>query len=397
MDMVEYLGYILTLEGLSMDPAKVETIQNWLEPWKVQDVQSFLGFANFYQRFIHNYSEIATPLMRLTKKGITWYFSDECRAAFTALKTVFTMALILLHWIPEALIIIETDTSDYAIATILSITTTDGKVHSVAFHSWKMNPMELYYNTHDKELLVIHQAFKIWWKYLEGTTILIDVITDHKNLEYFSTTCLLTYCQVRWSEDLSKFNFVIWFCPGKLGTKPDALTIWWDIYPTEGDNMYAHINPQNLCLIFSEEHLKLSLCASSLTEPILWATIVMDEVQLWKDVWNALWSDLTATQQLDLVTAGNSEPRWTQDSTGLLWNNGLIYVPDSDSGFSSTSMTTSFQDILASTKPLNSSNMTIPGQASGTLSSSTASCYGQHNRRDQKEKKRFKQWIEPGW
>jgi hypothetical protein len=78
------------------------------------------------------------------------------------LKTTFTMAPILSHWILEALIIIETDTSDYAIAAILSITTADSEVFLVAFHSQKMNPAELNYNTHDKELLAIHQAFKIW-------------------------------------------------------------------------------------------------------------------------------------------------------------------------------------------------------------------------------------------
>jgi hypothetical protein len=100
----------------------------------------------------------------------------------------------LSHWILDILIIIEMHASDYAIATILSfIHPADGEIHLIAFHSQTMNPTELNYNMHDKELLAIHQAFKVWRKYLEEMTILIDVITNHKNLDYFSTTCLLTY------------------------------------------------------------------------------------------------------------------------------------------------------------------------------------------------------------
>src|SRR6202167_5723080 len=75
---VEYLGYILSPTGLSMDPAKVQTVQDWPEPCKVKDVQSFLGFANFYRRFIHEYSDIIVPLTRLTRKDLKWNFFDAC-------------------------------------------------------------------------------------------------------------------------------------------------------------------------------------------------------------------------------------------------------------------------------------------------------------------------------
>jgi hypothetical protein len=106
----------------------------------------------------------------------------------------------------------------------LSIHTTDGDIHPVAFHSRSFNSTELNYNTHDKELLAIFEAFKHWRQYLEGSRTPVDVVTDHKNLEYFSTTKLLTRRQARWSEFLSQFNMVIRFRPGKLGAKPDALT-----------------------------------------------------------------------------------------------------------------------------------------------------------------------------
>ena len=111
---------------------------------------------------------------------------------------------------------VETDASDYAIATILSITLPDGEIHPVAFHSHTLSSSELNYDTHDKELLAIFEAFEKWRHYLEGSGTPIDVVTDHKNLEYFATTKLLTRRQARWSEFLSQFNMIIRFRPGKL-------------------------------------------------------------------------------------------------------------------------------------------------------------------------------------
>ena len=172
-----------------------------------------MGFTNFYRRFIHDYSKIVLPLTRLTRKGIPWEFSDKCREAFEKLKVAFTTAPILAHWSLDAPVIVETDASDYAIAAILSQTQADGEIHPIAFLSHSLTPAELNYDTHDKELLVIFRAFETWYRYLEGSETPIDVVTDHKNLEYFSSTRLLSRRQARWSEFLSQFNFVIRFCP----------------------------------------------------------------------------------------------------------------------------------------------------------------------------------------
>ena len=181
-----------------MDSAKVQVIQNWPEPRKVKDIQSFLGFANFYRRFIHEYSDIVIPLTRLTQKDLEWNFSDACHDAFNNLKAAFASAPVLTHWIPDAPMIVETDTSDYVIAAIFSIILPNGKIHPMAFHSHTLTTSELNYDTHDKELLAIFEAFKKWRHYLEGSASPVDVVTDHKNLEYFSTTKLLTHCQARW-------------------------------------------------------------------------------------------------------------------------------------------------------------------------------------------------------
>jgi len=98
-----------------------------------------------------------------------------------------------MHWIPDAPLIVETNTSDYALAAILStVSPMDNEVHLIALHSQTFNSMELNYNVHDKELLAIFEAFKVWHHYLEGSPTPVDVIMDHKNLEYLSTTKLLT-------------------------------------------------------------------------------------------------------------------------------------------------------------------------------------------------------------
>ena len=130
-----------------------------------------------------------------------------------------------MNWIPGSPLIIKMDVSDYALAAILSmVSLTDNEVHRIAFHSHTFTPPKLNYDVHDKELLAIFEAFKIWCHYLKGSPTPIDVVTDHKNFEYFSTTKLLTHCQVHWSECLCQFNLTIHFCPGRLGTKPDVLT-----------------------------------------------------------------------------------------------------------------------------------------------------------------------------
>ena len=191
-DTVEDLGFILSPNGLHMAQDKVQSILDWPEPCKVKDVQSFLSFCNFYRRFIHGYSELTIPLTRLTRKHAHWNFSDSCRMAFNHLKEEFTHAPILTHWVPDSHMVVKTDTSDYALATILSICTSDGEIHPMAFHSRSFNSAELNYDTHDKELLTIFEAFKHWRQYLKGSTISIDVVMDRKNLEYFVTTKLLT-------------------------------------------------------------------------------------------------------------------------------------------------------------------------------------------------------------
>src|SRR5260370_18837493 len=106
----------------------------WPETQKVKDVQAFLGFTNFYWRFIHRYAELTLPLTKLYKKNTPWCFGKEKVEAFNQLKNAFTTTPVLSNWSPE-LPMVETDTSDGAIVGIISVTTLDNEIQPVAFHS----------------------------------------------------------------------------------------------------------------------------------------------------------------------------------------------------------------------------------------------------------------------
>jgi len=111
-----------------------QAIQDWPEPRKVRDIQSFLGFANFYRRFIHNYSDICRTPTRLTRKNIKWEFDENCRTSFTTSRRVY-YGPCLIHWRPDQQVHLETDASDYAIAGILSHQLEDGSVAPHRIHS----------------------------------------------------------------------------------------------------------------------------------------------------------------------------------------------------------------------------------------------------------------------
>ena len=131
---VEYLEYILSLSSLTMSNNKVKIIQDWLEPKKIKDIQSFLGFTNLYCWFIFNYLDIVILLICLTQKDIPWKFDSSCCNTFNSLKKAFIFAPILTYWISNAQLIMETNALDYALAAILFIVNKENKVHPVVFH-----------------------------------------------------------------------------------------------------------------------------------------------------------------------------------------------------------------------------------------------------------------------
>ena len=206
----------------------------------VKNVQSFLGFANFYRRFIYGYSKIAALLTHLICKNVAFKWSSECENAFNTLKRAFTSDVILCHYNSDLKLVMKTDALDYVSEGILLQYDENDVLHSVTYFFKKYSPAECNYEIYNKELMAIICAFKEWRPELKGSLTSVKVITDHKNLEYFILTKQLSCCQAQWSEFLSHFNYCITYCPGKAEGKPDALTHWSDNLSKERDTQDPH-------------------------------------------------------------------------------------------------------------------------------------------------------------
>jgi len=202
----EYLGFIIGQEGVKTDPVKTQAIWDWTTPRKIKEIQCFLGFCNFYRRFIEGFSRTARPLYTKTKKECigNWEWGDKEQQAFDELRTKLTTAPVLVYFDPLAPTKIETDASKYVGSSILSHQCQDGKWRPVAYRSKMMSNAECNYDIHDKELLAIVQALHEWKRYTRGNPKPIRVLTDHKNLVTFMTTKELNERQARWMQELSQ-------------------------------------------------------------------------------------------------------------------------------------------------------------------------------------------------
>ncbi|KAJ1182068.1 hypothetical protein NDU88_007263 [Pleurodeles waltl] len=222
---VEFLGVILTPQGMVMAEKKVKAVSDWPTPKTVCDVQCFLGFANFYRRFINHFSQTAAPITKLLRKKEKCVWSPEADQAFSTLKKAFSTAPLLIHPDANRPFIVEADASDVAIGAVLSQRNKDtGQLHPVAYMSRKLNEAKQNYVIAEKELLAICDTFKEWRHHLLGAKYTVTVYTDHRNLQFMSSARLLTPRQLRWMLFFAEFDFVVTFRPGKDNSKADALS-----------------------------------------------------------------------------------------------------------------------------------------------------------------------------
>lgn len=320
---VVYLGYVVSEHGIAMSKEKVDCILAWQRPSSLKETQSFVGFANFYRRFVKNFSSIARPLtssMKLERKAWKWTVTME--ESFNTLKEAFTTAPILVHFDPAKPATVETDASDFALGAILSQKGDDDKLHPVAFHSRKLTKPEMNYEIHDKELLAIVDSFFRWRRYLEGAEHRVEVFSDHQNLAYFTTAKVLNRRQARWAQELAAYNFIINYRPGKLNGKADVLSRLEQYRPEKGGD-----EDQPITSVLKKDHFSQLAPAAG--------TFLLSSARLASISTTPKWNDDFLAQ---VKTAAVNDPayqdalanpgknRTVQD--GVLYHKHLLWIPD---------------------------------------------------------------------
>ncbi|GAA0145743.1 hypothetical protein LIER_05867 [Lithospermum erythrorhizon] len=214
---VQFLGHVISGEGISVDPQKVEAVMNWERPTSVTEVRSFLGLTGYYRRFIQDFSLIATLMTKLTRNGVPFVWSEECDNCFNELKRRLATAPVLILPSGNEGYVVYSDASHQGLGCVLM---QNGKV--IVYASRQLKNHEKNYPTHDLELAAIVFAFKIWRHYLFG--VKCQIFTYHKRLMYITTQKDLNLRQRRWTEFLSDYDVTIEYHPGKANVVADVLS-----------------------------------------------------------------------------------------------------------------------------------------------------------------------------
>ncbi|XP_073015225.1 uncharacterized protein [Primulina eburnea] len=217
LDRVLFLGHVISAQGVSVDPNKVEAVINWPKPTNVSEIRSFLGLAGYYRRFIEGFSRIARPMTQLTQKDRRFVWTAECESSFRTLKEKLTTSPVLALPSGSGGFVVCTDASLNGLGCVLM---QNGRV--IAYASRQLKSHETRYPVHNLELAAIVFALKIWRHYLYGEPFVI--YSDHKSLKYLFTQSDLNMRQRRWLELLKDFDCEIQYQPGRMNQVADALS-----------------------------------------------------------------------------------------------------------------------------------------------------------------------------
>ena len=230
---MEYLGLVVEEEKISTDPIKVKGFADWPVPTCVKDVRSFLGFGNFYRKFIPGFSTLAAPLHALLKKDTVFQWTGETQQSFDSLKQKLTSSPVLMMPDQTRPFQIECDASKYASGAVLTQQDNNGDRHSMEFLSKTFSETEQNYKIYDRELLAIIRALEEWRHYIQGSGHTTIIYSDHQNLTYFQSAQKLNRRQARWSLYLSEFDVKLIHQPGSKMLQSDALSRQPDLIPTK--------------------------------------------------------------------------------------------------------------------------------------------------------------------
>ena len=221
---VEFLGHMVSKDGLIICDDKVKAILDWPAPRNLTDVRSFTGLASSYRNFIRGYAPVATPLSDLTRKEVGFHWGPQQESAFSELKKTLTTAPVLRVHDPTKPNIVYTDASDLAAGAVL-MQQHGEDLYPVAFMSHRLNGPARNYDTRAREFLSIRLAARQWYYMLhnnQGTTF----FTDHDSLKFINTQKEIGGKYLRWYQDIGDQvgDFEIRYKPGRLNVIADALS-----------------------------------------------------------------------------------------------------------------------------------------------------------------------------
>ena len=221
-EQVHYLGHVISREGVTPDDGKIQKVVSWPVPTSTPEVQRFLGFANYYRRFIWDFSTIAKPLHHLTERRVNFKWNDACQSAFEELRKCLSTPPILAFPDFSREFILDTDASDCGIGGVLSQVDDNGLERVIAYGSRTLSKPERQYCVTRRELLAVVVFTDHFRPYLTGRSFILR--TDHGCLTWLANFKEPTGQLARWLEKLQAFNFRIQHRRGKSHTNADALS-----------------------------------------------------------------------------------------------------------------------------------------------------------------------------
>ena len=218
---VEFLGHIISENGIRCCPKKLEAVKEWPTPKSRKEMKSFLGFAGYYRRFIKSYSEIAHPLNDLTKEKVKYIWTEKCETAFQKLKEALISSDVLAYPEKDAEYILDTDASNFGIGAVLS-QVQSGKERVISYASKTLSQSQQNYCTTMRELLAVVSFVKHYHHYLYGKKFTIRC--DHAPLKWIMKFKNPQDMLARWIITLGKYNFEIVHRSGVKHQNADGLS-----------------------------------------------------------------------------------------------------------------------------------------------------------------------------